>query len=365
MKLYELLDKALLARMVNDGYVREQVHPSEPLCILNYTEKAAYEAVWNEVTLACRGLIYNMVDETIVARPFPKFFNYEQLSDKHGLLNMRSPVEVTDKMDGSLGILYHEPISGLWSIATRGSFASDQAVHATEVLREKYCDWCPVDLNTTYLFEIVYPQNRIVLNYGGTDNIFLLGSVEIATGRVHGPIETEYNSRWPGFRTKVFSACRLEEALEIEPRENAEGIVVRYLDTGLMIKIKQADYVALHKLVTGMNDRVIWERLAAEEDIDSIKAGLPDEFWPWIDRVADDLFQRADQIIMSVWEDYLAHTACLPEGFTRKDFALAVKDSPNKAWLFNYLDGKPIWGPVWKTLKPAAVKSMVEDDEEE
>ena len=48
-----------------------------------------------------------------------------------------APVEVTDKMDGSLGILYRRP-DGVCAIATRGSFASDQALEANKIWSESY-----------------------------------------------------------------------------------------------------------------------------------------------------------------------------------------------------------------------------------
>ena len=48
--LGEVLDVTLLAAMRTDGYVRAQAHPHLPLTIYNYTEKAAYENVWNDAT---------------------------------------------------------------------------------------------------------------------------------------------------------------------------------------------------------------------------------------------------------------------------------------------------------------------------
>lgn len=101
-----------LARMVAEGYISVRRHPTAPLRIYNDTAKAQYDHVWNPATLTCRGVITNE-NGTIVARPFPKFFNLEQVET---LPN--EPFEVHEKLDGSLGILYwvgNEP-----SIATRG-----------------------------------------------------------------------------------------------------------------------------------------------------------------------------------------------------------------------------------------------------
>ncbi len=44
--------------MVREGYITVQKkHPECDLFIYNYTSKAQYDHVWNEVTLACGGLI--------------------------------------------------------------------------------------------------------------------------------------------------------------------------------------------------------------------------------------------------------------------------------------------------------------------
>ena len=136
--LADLFDPALLSLMVREGYVRVQQHPSAPLVIHNYTEKAQYESVWNEVTLTCRGLI-SAPDGTIVARPYPKFFNHGQPGAPE--LGLDARVRVTDKADGSLGVVHFDGTG--YAVATRGSFASEQALHATALLRDRYAGWTP------------------------------------------------------------------------------------------------------------------------------------------------------------------------------------------------------------------------------
>lgn len=351
MRLDELLDISFLQEMIAGGYVRKQFHPDEPLAILNYSEKAAFEAAWNDVTRACRGLIYNTETIDIIARPFPKFFNDSQLDPSWITARLDESVTVTDKMDGSLGILYRMPSTGGLAIATRGSFTSHQAEHATRVLHERYADFDPGP-GLTHLFEIIYPQNRIVLNYYGMDDLVLLGGVS-DHGAVWGPT-IGLTTGWTGPRTHVFEARTLRDALALPPRQNAEGVVVRFLESGDMVKIKQEDYIALHRVITGMSERRVWELLGQGMTIDQIKAPLPEEFWPWVDAVALDLMSQADNILLSVWEEFLWIVGTLPTGFSRKEFAAAVKDNPNRGWMFKFLDKEPVRPLVWKTLKPDA-----------
>lgn len=346
MQLYDVVDEADLRRMLDEGFVREQTHPSLPLGILNYAEKTQYAREWNPVTLACRGLIYDQRDGTVLARPWGKFFNYGEVDLD---LDPDAAVEVTDKQDGSLGILYFA--DGAPAIATRGSFASDQARHATDLyLRRYHCNWTP-DPDLTYLFEIIYPANRIVLDYGQMDDLVLLGAVHIEDGQPFGPTHLP---EWPGRRTAVMPATTLREALALEPRTNAEGVVVRLIADGSLVKVKQADYVALHKLVTGLNERAVWERLGAGETVASICDALPDEFHVWVQDVATELAMQQAEVMEQARADHTTIAEALGEGFARKDYARLAARSPHRALLFLLLDGKQIGPTVWKSLRPSA-----------
>src|SRR5690606_32454323 len=132
-----------------------------------------YDGHWNDVTLNCRGLVIQD-DGAIIARPLRKFFNYGEL-ERRGLQAPSGPFEVYEKEDGCLGIVYY--YAGDWHIATRGSFTSWQAQRAQKILD---------GLNTrilhpsfTYLFEIILPDFRIVVDYGGAEELVLLAGLHL------------------------------------------------------------------------------------------------------------------------------------------------------------------------------------------
>src|SRR4051812_48075484 len=264
--LTDLFDAALLGTMIQEGYVRVQRHPTDPLLIHNYTERAQFAQIWNPVTLACRGLVTTL-DGTVVARPFPKFFNHGQPGAPE--VDLAAPVRVTDKADGSLGVIYPDGTGG-FAVATRGSFASDQALHATAVLRDRYGHWAP-PAGLTVLVEIIYPGNRIVLDYGDLDDLVLLGAVDLGTGATYG---TEAVPDWPGPVVESFAYPTLADALAAPPRAGREGLVVWFPDTDLRVKLKYEEYVRLHRIVTGLNARVVWEGIG---DLDALVEPLPDE----------------------------------------------------------------------------------------
>lgn len=344
MYLFDLFDYDLYQSNLSNGYIRENSHPYLDLRILNYTEKAQYEQLWNPVTTQCRGLIVNS-ENKVIARPFDKFMNYGQnQADK---LLMDYPIVATDKMDGSLGILWD--YEGVQGIATRGSFTSEQAIHATLVWQAKY--GFSVAPEWTYLFEIVYPTNRIVLNYGEMDELVLLGVRDIEEGSVLLPKDVV---TWRGPRAATYHYKTLREALEAPPRLNAEGYVVYFPDLDYRIKIKQEDYIILHKIVTGLTARRVWELMKEGKTFQDLCEFVPDEWHEWL----RDTYQTINDDFAITYgcikDDYWLVTLDLPVNHTRKDFALRVKGMQYESFMFGILDGRDLTSKLWDLVRPSA-----------
>lgn len=335
----DLFDLDALQAAIDDGFVREQTHPDLPLKILNYTERTQYERAWTHITETCRGLIID-AEGRIVARPFAKFFNYSEHPE--GTFDLGARVTVTDKLDGSLGILYPTPDG--YAIATRGSFTSDQAEHATKVWRERYAGTATVDDGITWLFEIIYPANRIVCDYGGLDDLVLLGGVHHRNGVPIGADLLDY----PGPKVTQFDYATLAEALAAPPRPGAEGIVIRFHHDATMIKLKQETYLQAHAIVTRTSTKTIWQALASGEGLRMVTDFVPDEFLAWTEQVAGDLQSAKDRWISGA----VAEFACMPRDVDRKTFAQAAVKSPYKAALFRLLDGRSIDDMAWKAVEP-------------
>lgn len=368
MKINQIINPDLMRRMVEGGYIRTQRHPSLPLTLYNYSEKAQFSRVWNTATLASRGLIVHDGGE-IVARPFPKFFNWGETPPKgrRFKMDLEEPVVVTDKVDGSLGILYDRGDRFGYVFATRGSFTSDQARHANMIWLEKYKKYeYLIRPDVTMLFEIIYPENRIVVNYGAMNDVILLGGVHKDTGRILGP---EMFPGWPGPRVAVMPYRTLAEAVEAKPRPGKEGLVVRSLGDGLMLKIKQDDYVSLHRVVTGLNEKEIWRRAMKanlmdkpdyvnEEDL--ILENIPDELHEWVISVATQLMAEVYSMLgiaRDVYRDAVT-TEVVPDTYdraNRKLFASRITKI-RAAWLTKALwlmyDGHDPREFLWKQVEP-------------
>lgn len=337
-----------------EGYIREQWHPTLPLRIYTYTEKAVFDRHWTSATLACRGLILDM-HGNIIARPFPKFFNHGEAADPYTHIDTGDADTIFDKMDGSLGIAFHDPIapSKARFIATRGSFTSDQAKVANRLLRDKYPNW---NWHNSYtpLFEIIYPTNRIVLNYNGLEDLVLIGAMGIDSGIIYDADDAVAILEWRGPRAEQLSTVDLT-------RPNREGVVVYHWLSNTMEKYKQEDYLVLHKLVSNLNARTIYDAMSEGKHLDEIVAPFPDEFHEWITEVFETLSNKWIEAQTRAQVAYEAVVRYLDErypGWGRREFASEVNQHyPGiRAELFFTLDDDRVklQNTTWRKLRPSA-----------
>ncbi len=321
------IDLAAFRERETQGFITCRPHPTHDLLIWNYTAKCQWERAWDDVTMQARGLITTSKGE-IVARPFRKFMNYEEYQ---GTIPVES-FKVTEKLDGSLGILYF--VDGKPFIATRGSFTSEQAIRATRMLQERYSafEFLPY---YTYLFEILYPENRIVVDYRGMEDIVLLTVIHTEAGKEYDINNPTWVKMWPFPLVKHYDGITDIAELRKLEGDNQEGFVIRF-ESGLRLKLKFAEYVRLHRLLTQINARVIWDLLRNNQSFDDLLNRVPDEFYAWVASTRDNLIAK-----YRVIEDGARRLHEQVKGLpTRKKQAEIVKLSPYAAATFRMLDGK-------------------------
>ncbi|MFF2195481.1 RNA ligase [Streptomyces sp. NPDC058157] len=399
LTLHDLLPAQALAEAVDAGHVTRKRHPELPLSIYTYTRTAQYERVWNQVTVRCRGLVADDATGAVVALPLPKFFNVgEHASGQpYAPALPDEPFEVYDKVDGSLAVVFH--YAGRWHVASKGSFVSTQATWAQR--RLDACDTTALVPGTTYLAEILYPQNRIVVDYGDRRDLVLLAAFELTGAEV--PL-AEAAAHWAGIGSvvKVWPAMPLPELLALTESNtlpgggeasgmDAEGFVLRFA-SGVRAKAKLSEYVRLHKLLTGVTERDVWrshgiqrfagtsaKRLAqglglslAElggirsrggRPLDALLEQVPDEFDTWVREVIAGLeeeFERREREIDDTYKRF-AHLAD-----DRGAFARAVREVPDgdlRGAMFMRLDGRTTELVTWRAVRPATADPFTTDEE--
>jgi RNA ligase len=349
-----------LEKYVADGLIEVNKHPDLPLYIYNYSRKVQYEQLWDEVTLECRGLVLDETGE-IIAKSLDKFFNLEEVKDDFDWSSEH--IWIQEKMDGSMGILFY--YGDDWHMATRGSFMSEQAKRGMEILRRKY------DLNkflkeVVYICEIIYPENRIVVDYGGDERIVFMSATSNDTELAWATARMIFHLSGIDASDLVFTNIvtgadrTMLDALKTHDSKNREGYVVRFWPTNKRVKIKFDDYVRLHRLLTNFSNVDIWEHLKEGKDINEFLDRVPDEFDKWVKQTVSDINYhkyRIEEYAGKVHDRfrYGKYNDRDPEP-TKKEFALHLAGCdihPKvKAICFSIWDGKDYSKTVWDLVRP-------------
>lgn len=362
------LELSNLDQLIEDGYITKRKHPTEDLYIYKYTAMAQYSKMWNPTTMACRGLILDS-DNNVIARPLTKFFNIEE----HVGNLPDGKFKVYDKLDGSLAILYW--VNDKPFIASCGSFTSPQAQKGTELI-QKVSNLEVFNRKYTYCFELLYPENRIVCDYGDKEALVFLTAIDNETGLdvdVDLPPEIE--------RAYHFSGADDLSRLRDDNDPNREGYVIKW-DNGFRLKAKYETYVRLHRIITNCTSYDIWEMMAIsnvrqiysdhKEIAKRLKMDLArvqemvrckDPFAELLDRVPDEFYEWVQSTISDINFHYAQiYNHCLDiskhiqSNYTnRKDIADYIFSNGYGEYssiLFNMIDEKPFSAAIWLKVYP-------------
>lgn len=344
-EIFEPYDK-----LVQEGYLRK-VEDGD-LVLYNYTDKCTFDGQWNKYTMECRGLVFNKKTLKVVARPFPKFFNlgekeFTQFSKLPDL-----PYTVHEKNDGSMGIIFHDGTK--WRVNTRGSFSSDQAIEATRMLEEKY-DLGIVHEDTTLLVEIIYPENKIIVDYGEERKLVLLGLFDRRTGKEYTCIKEI------GTLTKMESAKKyshtIEEMIELQKTipKNEEGFVVRF-ENGLRVKIKGDEYLKIARIMSKTSPLTLWESMTNGTVSSKLMEAIPEEILGEYTPIQDILERKYSTSLIRIHNEFTHVQALLNNGGNSRKF---IANFINKTCvytgpMFALLDGREsiVDKYIMKNIKP-------------
>jgi hypothetical protein len=237
-------------------YIKARRHAQYPnLISLKYSQ---IESPMSEpIVQACRGIVVNEDDWSVVARPYDKFFNIEE--------GLAVPVDWStaktfEKVDGSLIIMYHYDKE--WRVGTSGTPDGSGDVQGfgfsfKELFWKTWNDLdykLPVDENKTFLFELMTPYNRVVVQHPK-------GRIVLHGVRDKNEPYAEYDpadfSSFGWEIVKTYPLNNEKAVMEFASTLNGlecEGMVV--VDSNFnRVKVKCADYLRYSHMKEGMSMR--------------------------------------------------------------------------------------------------------------
>jgi RNA ligase len=356
------LDINKLNKLQEDGLLRSQKHDTLPLTIWNYTNTTQWEGKWNDYTLLCRGLVTDDVGN-IVARPLKKFFNFGELVAKNKV--PEGGFSVYEKLDGSYIQLFY--YKGQWVVSSKGSFISDHAQYAQEIFHSMGAIRTLEEYNN-YIFELIHPDTRIVLDYGDKKKLVLLAVINNETGEETEPLEYEEEFEYAQ-ELNLHPSVEVDnwEDLRLSIPNDKEGYVVKF-DNGERMKLKGNEYLRLHKIVTEISSRHIWKALKDNEDLKAMVERVPDEWLNWFFKVVGKLYYDYTNVRQQLDRDwdfgvdkhffYLQVEGRYVPIKSRKETAKYINTCQYPKMMYNKLDGNDYEYMIWDLIEPEHEKGF-------
>ena len=315
------------------------IKDDEEFTLLKYSQ---IESDFNdEMVRECRGLI---IDQNFkpVCVPFYKFGNYgEPYADNIDW----STAKVEEKIDGSLIKVWN--YEGKWIVSTNGTIVAYKARIGSDIDNEiavdtKYANFdelfqeaakkVGLDVNAlnpqyTYMFELVSPDNRVVVPYETID-LYHIGTRDNDSLKELEIIDIGIK------KPKTYTVNNLNELIEMASklRYSEEGYVVKDAEYR-RIKVKSPSYVAVSHLINGMNAKRLLELLRTNE-VDEFLTYFP-EYKPHI----DTLKNKIDNLV-EILDAVLQEKVLRVQYETRKEYAEMAKETKYPAFFFLYYDDK-------------------------
>lgn len=241
---YESLHKDYGIRIKKEG----------PLAIFSYNVECDFR---DPIVQEARGIIIDYEKVEVVCWPFRKFGNYtECYADP---IDWNNAV-VLEKVDGSIIKLWFNKITEAWQFSTNGMINADNAttdafsnITYGAVIRQavNYNDirFDKLDKDSTYIFELVSPQTRVVVKY---DEIALyhLGTRNNITGGERNEdigIKKPKSYKINSLEDCIKAAVELNKGCESDDEIANEGFVVVDKKWN-RVKVKSPDYIMMHRL---------------------------------------------------------------------------------------------------------------------
>lgn len=334
LKVQEFLQKNTIDDLSQQLGVKASKHETLPLVILNYDQIESPKT--HEIVRECRGLVLHADTHEVVAKSFPRFFNWGEVADEMELFDF-SDFSVHSKEDGSLVLLYH--FAGEWRVNTRGSFAGDPMQHQTFSWAEAIAKAIGVPLaeldgklncDYTYVGEFCSPWNKVVRKYD-KPTFYLLSAFDRKTLAEVGIEECDEIAQSLGWlrpiRYDFSSIDEIQDWLREQSANDAtfEGVVIRDSKNARW-KIKSATYLGLHRL----KGDDVWN---PKHLLPFILAGEEEELLLYFPEIRDRFFELKSQILeeycrlVEAWGDY-RHIE------DQKEFALTIKGERFSSLLF-------------------------------
>lgn len=267
-------------KLKNSSDIKEK-ELGDNISSFNFKRDVFFSSRWNGLNKVARGLFINTKTNEIVARSYPKFFNYEEGNNTIDWLkeNIVFPVNVFQKYNGYLGIVSWNKEKNDFFIASKSTNQGDYAEWFKSIFfetiknngqEERLRSWFSVCKNNcTLVFEVIdvihdphiieYNENKIVL----LDVVENTVDFQKMSYEDLSCFARDFKFKFKKLEYVFNNWNELEDLLNNCNRTDIEGFVIEdYYN--YMFKFK-TEFYKRWKYVRGLKDRFVRKKEKGEE----------------------------------------------------------------------------------------------------
>lgn len=198
-----------------------------------------------------------------------------------------------------------------------------------------------------------------MVDYGARHELVLIGCIHTETGRDCGTAILHEYASLVGFALPIVYNSSIDQLLEMQKiiSKDEEGYVVKFIKTGMRVKIKGHEYVRLQKIISRISPLSLWEVMKDGKVSLKYLEQIPEEIFGEVKPMVESLERNYKNIYNEAMEDFrsLVFETSDDEKLLKKNFAISVqskKDVRHVAAMFTIFNKKSLDDYILKLIKP-------------
>lgn len=308
------------------------------LTIANWSK--GFYGVTETYQLLAKGIVFNQNNE-LISMPLVKFYNLFEIEDKdyhQQLLTKGLRITAAKKYDGTMIQLFK--YRGKYVFTTRGTFKSEYTHAASTIALRKYKrSLAKLDDDKTYIFELIHPVSKNVVDYGDNEDLILLAVHDRGFNQYYRTIELGFHhpktTEYQEFQT-------FQDAVEWSRRNSHdhEGYVITLESKQQIVhrvKIKSEWYIEKFRMLYNISHKAVAQIYWPDAlDWDDFKEFIPEEiednyefyyneYVEWLNKLRKQVADLYEEVVPNM---------------NQKEFAIANKGRDDFSLLMNAYHGK-------------------------
>lgn len=284
----------------NEFFSCLQVNQDEEFLLIRYGLAEMQSGMWqdkNSPYRECRSIVIDLQDDGLVATPFRKFFNLNEVEENKletiiEEINNAKLFEASNKLDGSMQFVrYYKSDIRMFGSMALNKDNSWRLQDGYKMLTNNHREMVVKNPNLTFIFEYISLRDAHVVLYSKKqEGLYLIGIRDTTTGYEYSYKEVRRMANKYGIKMTEIEKLDLSQILEqmkVVKCHEKEGWVLNI--DGHKIKVKCDDYCSIHKMLDKISSVNVIIQNVANGTFDDLISKIPETHRDRVTKIANKI----------------------------------------------------------------------------